>query len=890
MGRRKQVSLKEPRSVSRNKRSNSTLWMVGSMFVLSLSFCPVVLMMSTTADVLSSKSTVDGSSIATTDLDEQLRLSTPFLTTHFDVSEIEGTESVLSSGLDHATVSPTDNPLKNFDLLEDNDELTISMGGSDWAIALENLNTSQHRLGQLGRRRFHDFNGSLALGNLEPGIFQEEAATSSDDLFVIPKKMLVKTFEAAEEKWLSTRKIIDERFSQKKGADAKGPIGTAFAFNAPNEESLALSNTSSLLEIASRAFLQNLETEQPVSRRKRNVVKFEADDSKSEATEVSNSVVFEELDSLHSRFVRQSMNSMSGPAASCGLHDEVLPCETQSKYRTWSGWCNNVRNPAWGRSVITFDRMVSSKYDDGISAPKMRSVTGAILPSPRRISSTVHIDVTHLSNRHTLMLMQFGQFVDHDITFTPVHKGPEGKILNCRDCESQLQTHPECWPIQVGSGDAYYPPMNRDSGRPNCIPFTRSLPGQQRLGPRDQINQNSAYLDSSQIYGENLCKANSLRSPGGKLNVTAHPVHGAKPLLPQITFLKECKSPSGFCFYAGDPRASEQPALAAVHTIYLRAHNRWADGMRSVNSHWNDEQIYQEVRRIMSAVNQHIIYNEMLPRLLGNSMINAYSLGLQNDGYYAGYDSSCPSNIYNEFATAAFRYGHSMVRPNLARMDNRYNGMNPHIALRDGFFNSDMLYHPLMVDELMRGLLGEPMEQLDPFMTKEITNHLFEDKKKQFSGMDLIALNIHRGRDHGLDGYNSYREVCSLKRATTFQDLSNEIPSDVLVKLKEVYAHVDDIDLFTGSISEKPVQGGLLGPTMTCIIGTQFKRLRQCDRFWYETNDPAIKFTPQQLAEIRKMTLSKIICDNLDMPSDIQRYAFDAPHNILLEPKFTLIS
>lgn len=378
-----------------------------------------------------------------------------------------------------------------------------------------------------------------------------------------------------------------------------------------------------------------------------------------------------------------------------------------------------------------------------------------------------------------------------------------------------------------------------------------------------------------------MCKANSLRSPGGKLNVTGHPVHGAKPLMPQITFLKECKSPSGFCFYAGDPRASEQPALAAVHTIFLRQHNSWADRMRAINGHWNDDRIYEEVRRIMIAANQHIIYNELLPRLLGNSMISAYGLGLQNDGYYASYDPNCPANIYNEFATAAFRFGHSLVRPNLARMDNRFNGMNPHIALRDGFFNSDMLYHPLMVDELIRGLLGEPMEQLDPFVTKEITNHLFEDKRKQFSGMDLIALNIHRGRDHGLPGYNSYREVCGLKKAATFQDLSGEIPTDVLGKMKDTFAHVDDIDLFTGSISERPVSGGILGPTMTCIIGTQFKRLRQCDRFWYETNDKQLRFTPQQLAEIRKVTLSKTICDNLDMPGDIQRTAFDAPHNIL---------
>jgi peroxidase len=188
----------------------------------------------------------------------------------------------------------------------------------------------------------------------------------------------------------------------------------------------------------------------------------------------------------------------------------------------------------------------------------------------------------------------------------------------------------------------------------------------------------------------------------------------------------------------------------------------------------------------MAAVNQHVTYNELLPRILGPSMVNAYGLRLQTEGYYAGYDSNCPATIFNEFAAAAFRFGHSLIRPNLARMDGRYHGMNPHLQLRDGFFNSDMLYKPLMVDEIIRGLVAEPMEQLDPFVTNEITNHLFEDKKRSFSGLDLISLNIHRARDHGIPGYNSYRAVCNLKKAESFQELRTEIPDDVLQRLQKV--------------------------------------------------------------------------------------------------------
>jgi len=94
----------------------------------------------------------------------------------------------------------------------------------------------------------------------------------------------------------------------------------------------------------------------------------------------------------------------------CGVHDEVLPCDPKNPYRTYSGWCNNLRNPAWGKSVSTFDRMIPSAYADGISAPRSTSVVGTLLPSPRQISRYVHIDVSHLSNKHTLMLMQYGKW------------------------------------------------------------------------------------------------------------------------------------------------------------------------------------------------------------------------------------------------------------------------------------------------------------------------------------------------------------------------------------------------------------------------------------------------------------------------------------------------
>lgn len=67
------------------------------------------------------------------------------------------------------------------------------------------------------------------------------------------------------------------------------------------------------------------------------------------------------------------------------------------------------------------------------------------------------------------------------------------------------------------------------------------------------------------------------------------------------------------------------------------------------------------------------------------------------------------------------------------------------VRLRDTFFNPEVIYQKDMIDELLRGLATAPMETLDPFITKEVTNHLFEDRRMPYSGMDLAAINIQRG-------------------------------------------------------------------------------------------------------------------------------------------------
>lgn len=674
----------------------------------------------------------------------------------------------------------------------------------------------------------------------------------------------------AEEDLIERKQLEYNSWLEQRIADPKSPAGTAASFSKANKDALLLANSSILYELATNEIINGIHG---LKRRRRQI--FDSTDNVLGFPTSDFSDILQNVDI--SGFLPNTKDD-GHEEVTCPVDDG--PCDPTTPYRTLSGYCNNLRNPNLGTSLTTFARLLPPVYEDGVSKPRATSVTGIPLPNPRVISTVIHPDISNLHNRYNLMVMQFAQFLDHDLTMTPIHKGFAESIPSCRSCDSPRTVHSECNPFPVPPGDHFYPTVNVSSGARMCFPSMRSLPGQQHLGPREQVNQNTAYLDGSVVYGENNCICNNLRGFNGRMNITVHPGRG-KDLLPQSATHPECKAPSGYCFIGGDGRVSEQPALTVMHTLWIREHNRIMEGLRQVNPHWDGEKLFQQARRIVSAMLQHITYNEFLPRILGWNAVSLYGLKLLPQGYYKEYSPTCNPSVLNEFAAAAYRIGHSLLRPHLPRMDRNYQNIDPPILLRDGFFNPDMLYQPGMIDEMVRGLVATPMEALDQFITGEVTNHLFENRRIPHSGVDLIALNIHRARDHGIPSYNNYRALCNLKRAVTFEDLSREMAPEVIARMKRIYASVDDIDLFPGGMSERPLQGGLVGPTFACIIAIQFRQSRKCDRFWYETDDPNIRYTEHQLAELRKVTLSKVACENMDHQTDMQRAAFDLPSNFL---------
>lgn len=106
------------------------------------------------------------------------------------------------------------------------------------------------------------------------------------------------------------------------------------------------------------------------------------------------------------------------------------------------------------------------------------------------------------------------------------------------------------------------------------------------------------------------------------------------------------------------------------------------------------------------------------------------------------------------------------------------------------------------------------------------------------------------------------------------------MPLSTAKKFGLVYSSVEDIDLFTAGLAEKSISGGLVGPTLACIIGQQFSNLRRGDRFWYENPGQENSFTPGQLQQIRRISLAQVLCSTMDDIEIIQPFVFLTPDTL----------
>ncbi|RMZ94483.1 Chorion peroxidase, partial [Brachionus plicatilis] len=254
--------------------------------------------------------------------------------------------------------------------------------------------------------------------------------------------------------------------------------------------------------------------------------------------------------------------------------------------------------------------------------------------------------------------------------------------------------------------------------------------------------------------------------------------------------------------------------LLSVHGLWLREHNRVARKLAYINPKWDDETLYQEARRITIAQYQHIIVHEFVPVLIGEKLSRDFELLPLKDGYATDYEKKVQANTINEFAAAAIRIAHTLVVDEHKRAD-KYHRLYDLRNISDYQFNTVKYAIDAPLEDILYGSLNEATYIKACQMNKEMNNFLFEGifSNENTKRWALFTRNMARGRDHGFPGYNYYREKCGLNRARHFEDLRSNIPDFLIERLKKLYGHVDDIDLYAGLISEEPLKGAAAGFT-----------------------------------------------------------------------------
>ena len=323
------------------------------------------------------------------------------------------------------------------------------------------------------------------------------------------------------------------------------------------------------------------------------------------------------------------------------------------------------------------------------------------------------------------------------------------------------------------------------------------------------------------------------------------------------------------CFLAGDARTNENIGLASMHTLWARQHNLVADELSNVNPHWSSDTIFYETRKIIGAMLQKIVYFDYLPTLI------------KKLPKYKGYDKDVDATIRSGFSTAAYRFGHSQVEHSWSFLNNLFKKkVRDDITLQENFFQTDTIFEE-GIEPILFGMVTNSSEKVDNEFVVDLVEKLFV--KPNTSGFDnLIARNIQRGRDHGLPGYIQYKAFCEGKNLTGTNDnrfsvFRNTISKTKRAELKKIYKSVHHVDLYVGGILETPRKKRAVGPTFACLLRKQFLSSRDGDRFYFEntnkTENPGA-FTKKQIKQIKKITLAKVLCDNLEDAEMMRKNVF----------------
>jgi len=316
---------------------------------------------------------------------------------------------------------------------------------------------------------------------------------------------------------------------------------------------------------------------------------------------------------------------------------------------------------------------------------------------------------------------------------------------------------------------------------------------------REPETEMSPFLDGSAVYSDYVdpSRLDALRVSSGSCRLKTSRGFQGEDMPPIVDNH----------YYCGDTRCPEHVVLTALHTLWLREHNRLCGVLETLypSREWTGTQRFYKARDMVIWKQQKITYEDWLPLVFGSQAHLLEDIDTKGTG----------ARMTTEFATAAYRW-HSMV-PNQV-------GPWPLINL---FFNPTLL-QTQGVTSVLQHAYHEPASRADLKVVDGLRNTLFG-----MFGMDLMARNLVRAREVGI---GSYAQLCACYNVATQHQFE---------------------DPLLGMLAEPLEPGSSLPRLMAHICAEQFKRIRVHDDNFWSTQLPHMK--PEIRAEILNTNLATLL-------------------------------
>ncbi|XP_049871209.1 peroxidase-like [Pectinophora gossypiella] len=567
---------------------------------------------------------------------------------------------------------------------------------------------------------------------------------------------------------------------------------------------------------------------------------------------------------------------------------DVKPC-TPHEGRRIDGTCNNFKYPSKGSAKGPYLRLLKVDYGND-NKDIRKDQNNKDLPSARRVRTALQTD-GRVEDKHSLTIAAYHylEFIHLDVSAL---NGPRDYLQRRQYCcEPEGQLDPRCKPIPVPADDPYLRVTDI-----RCLNFSRAETFQDagcvpEIIPPEQINFQTPLIDLSTVYGVDEKALDYVReydhgllrlerrgdryvpfniSRDGNItrtvnNVTLESRDEVSMLTMAVTNITnndiclQNERNETVCYKFGFAEVGNFDLRTTTLTIFfMREHNRIAKELRHLNPCWKDDRLFKVARQINIATAQNIFLYELLPLFLGyENMIHYNLISDRVERLSPYYEDEVPL-VYSEFEIAVRRY------------NEKYNLIGE-FSVSETLFGQGLIETARNFEEINRGTFYQRAAKSDDIIDPEISEKYYGNLQRAH---DLSSIDIQRGRDLGVRGYNDYSHLCGMKPAKKFEDFSDIMDVEKILALKDLYEKIEDVDLLAGIISEHDIKGGFVGPTLFCIMAKQIQLWRFSDRFWFERGDQMHSLTLRQLHEIRRANIARLVCDNAEGIKHIQPQAF----------------